>query len=337
MKASTRVIIVAFPGVQTLDAVGPAEVFATASRQLLIQGNATSVSPAYRVILASSDGESARTTCGFKLTTTRLDRLRLSAHDTVLIAGGEEEAIVSALAEIKLIRWIRRAATVAGRIGSVCSGAFLLAHAGVLDGRRAATHWASCERLARFRASVNVDPNAIYVRDGRVWTSAGVTTGIDMALAMVEDDYGRALADKVATRLVLYARRSGFQSQFSDALLAQRDDGDPLGAVLVRARSHLCDLDPSKLAKLAGMSERTLHRRSRDAFGVTPARLVARLRVEHARLLLATTRRTFDSIARECGFGGNERMRRSFEREIGIRPRDVRLLSGAKSTTEVDR
>jgi transcriptional regulator GlxA family with amidase domain len=147
---------------------------------------------------------------------------------------------------------------------------------------------------------------------------------------MVEEDFDRTLADHVATRLVLYARRPGFQSQFTEALLAQKEDGDPFGAILARARSHLRTLDIPHLAKLAGLSERTLHRRSREQFGVTPAKLVTRLRVEHARLLLSTTSRSLKAIADESGFGNGERMRRTFERELGLRPREVRLLFGGR-------
>jgi transcriptional regulator GlxA family with amidase domain len=151
-----------------------------------------------------------------------------------------------------------------------------------------------------------------------------------MALAMVESDHGRALADRVAARLVLYARRPGFQSQFSEALLAQTEAGDPLAAIVARARAQLRDLDVPRLATLAGLSGRTLHRRCQEQLGITPAKLVQRLRVEHARTLLATTVRPLKSIAYESGFSTGEQMRRAFERELGVRPREVRLLFGAR-------
>jgi transcriptional regulator GlxA family with amidase domain len=317
-----RVVLIAFDGAQTLDLAGPAEVFATASRQ----ANA----PLYEVVLASESGGRIRTTCGFELRTRRLDRLRLRARDTVIVSGGEETGVRGATQSTRLIAWVRRAAKSARRIGSVCSGAFVLAAAGLLDGRRAATHWSACDILARWRPAVSVDPEAIFVRDGEVWTSAGVTTGIDMALAMVEADHGRALADRVAARLVLYARRPGFQSQFSEALLAQAEAGDPLAAIVARARAQLGDLDVTRLAALAGLSGRTLHRRCQEHLGITPAKLVQRLRVEHARTLLATTARPLKSIAYESGFSTSERMRRAFERELGVGPREVRLLFGAR-------
>jgi transcriptional regulator GlxA family with amidase domain len=315
-----RVVLVAFPGVQSLDVTGPGEVFATVGRQL--------EEPAYKVVLASRAGGPIRTTCGFDLATKRLAAIRPRPDDTVLVAGGEEAGVRAAIVDAELLRWLRRAARVVRRFGSVCSGAFVLASAGLLDGRRVATHWSSCDALAAYRPSVTVDRNAIFVREGKVWTSAGVTTGIDMALAMVEEDYDRALADRIAARLVLYARRPGFQSQFSEELLAQTQSGDPFGAIVARARTHLRVLDVSRLAKLAGLSARTLHRRCREQLGVTPAKLVTRLRVEHARMLLSTTKRPLKSIAHESGFSTNERMRRAFESELGIRPREVRLFFG---------
>jgi transcriptional regulator GlxA family with amidase domain len=318
-----RILLVAFSGVQTLDVAGPAEVFATAERQ---RGT-----PTYAVILASLAGGTVRTTCGFALETRALEGLRPRPRDTVLVAGGEEVGVRAAVGDTKLVAWIARAARVVRRIGSVCSGAFVLARAGLLDGRRAATHWSSCAQLAAYRPAVDVDRNAIFVRDGHVWTSAGVTTGIDMALAMVEEDFDRSLADRVAARLVLYARRPGFQSQFTEALLAQTQSGDPFGAIVAQARAELRSLDVSRLAKLAGLSGRTLHRRCHDHLGITPAKLVERLRVEHARTLLSTTSRPLKTIAHESGFATSERMGRAFERELGVRPREVRLLFGREA------
>jgi transcriptional regulator GlxA family with amidase domain len=316
-----RVVFVAFPGAQTLDVAGPSEVFASAGRQL---GRT-----AYDVLLASGGGRPIRTTCGFEIRTKRLASIHVRRSDTVLVSGGDESAVRAVVADGPLVSWVARAAKVARRIGSVCSGAFVLAAAGVLDGRRAATHWSACDVLARMRPAVTVDPNAIFVRDGHVWTSAGVTTGIDMALAMVEEDFDRALSDRVAARLVLYARRPGYQSQFSDALLAQTEGGDPLGALVGRARTDLRTLDVVRLAKLAGMSGRTLHRRCREHLGTTPAKLVERLRVEHARNLLLTTAHSIKQVADESGFATSARMKRAFERELGVGPSDLRLLSGA--------
>jgi transcriptional regulator GlxA family with amidase domain len=255
-----------------------------------------------------------------------LGRVRARADDVVIVAGGEQQAVVRAAADGDLIAWIVRAHGVVRRLASVCSGAFVLAAAGVLDGKRATTHWSVCDRLAAFRPQATVDKNAIFVRDGRVWTSAGVTTGIDMSLAMVEEDLGRELADAVAARLVLYLRRPGFQSQFSEALVAQTSSSDPLGPALAWARAHLGDADVEELARHAGLSLRTLHRRCLEHVGTTPARLLDKLRVEHARTLLSTSSLPAKTLAAQCGFGGTARMKRAFERELGMGPRAYRLL-----------
>ncbi len=319
-----RVVVVVFPGVQVLDATGPAEVFANASR--------SAGSGLYDVVLASSKGGLVTTSASFALETVPLASIRPGPTDTVLVAGGDEAPLSAAVGDAALLRWIRAVAR-SVRIGSVCSGAFVLAAAGLLDGLRVATHWSACDRLARFRPTLEVDREAIFVRNGRIWTSAGVTTGIDMALAMVEDDHGRALADRVAARLVLYVRRPGFQSQFSDALVAQTTESDPLAAAITWARAHLGAMDVPRLAKRAGMSSRTLHRRCLALTRATPAKLLERLRVEHARALLAkpsTARRALSQkvLASKSGFGTVARMRRAFERVLGMTPRDVRLLFG---------
>lgn len=313
-----RVIVIAFDGVQTLDLTGPAEVFAAASR--------AAGAPAYRVVAASVGGGQRATTCGIAIATADLRRIAPRAGDLVLVAGGGEVAIRAAVADPALRRWLGRAAAVADRIGSVCSGAFVLAAAGLLDGKRAATHWSAVDRLARAFPAVTVDGNAIFVRDGAVWTSAGVTTGIDMALAMVEADLGRAIADDVAARLVLYVRRPGFQSQFSDALVAQTRDGDSLGPAIAWARGHLAEVDVDHLARRAGLSVRTLHRRCLERLAVTPAKLIDRLRVEHARALLATRAVPAKALAAACGFTSATQMKRAFERQLGLGPRAYQVL-----------
>ena len=212
-------------------------------------------------------------------------------------------------------------------MGSVCDGAFILASAGILDGKRAATHWYSCERLARLYPRVQVDREAIFVRDGRIWTAAGVSTGIDMALAMVEEDHGRRLADTVASHLVLFARRPGFQSQFSEELVAQTLASDPLGPVIAWMRANLrAPLDVATVAHRAGMSVRTLHRTCLDALDLTPAKLVEKLRVEHARSLLTTTRLGTKVVASRSGFGSTPRMTRAFQRALGVTPGAYRLM-----------
>jgi transcriptional regulator GlxA family with amidase domain len=316
-----RVLLLVFDDVQALDAAGPGEVFAAACRD----GR-----PAYRVESASTGGGARRTQSAlFHLRTRDLARVRPRADDTVIVAGGEDAAIRAAMADAALLAWIARAAKVVRRLASVCSGAFVLAQAGVLDGRRATTHWAGCDVLARAFPAVSVDRQAIFVQDGHVWTSAGVTTGIDMALAMVEQDLGRAVADAIAARLVLYVRRPGFQSQWSDALVAQTEAGDPLGAAIAWARAHLADADVDALARRAGLSVRTLHRRCHELLATTPARLLDKLRVEHARALLASTDLPAKTLAQEAGFGTPARMRRALARELGLGIREYRALHGA--------
>jgi transcriptional regulator GlxA family with amidase domain len=315
-----RVIVVAFEDVQTLDVTGPGEVFAAASRA---RGRA-----AYRVELASSGGGLRSTSSAMHIATKDLRGIRPHADDIVIVAGGEETAIRAAIADRLLLKWLTGAARIVRRMASVCSGAFILAAAGLLDGRRAATHWSGCDRLAQLFPRVIVDRNAIYVVDGKLWTSAGVTTGIDMALAMVEQDLGRGLADAVAARLVLHARRLGFQSQFSDALVAQLAMSDPLGPAIAWARAHLREVDVEELARRAALSVRTLHRRCIDRMGTTPAKLVEKLRVEQARTLLTTTNLPAKTLADQCGFGSAARMKRAFERELGMGAREFRMLRG---------
>lgn len=245
----------------------------------------------------------------------------------MLVAGGDDAAIDVAAANRALVRWLQQAAAIVRRIGSVCDGAFILAAAGLLDGKRAATHWSSCDRLARCHPSITVDREAIFVCDGRVWTSAGVATGMDMSLAMIEEDHGPKLADLVAAHLVLGARRPGFRSQFSDELVAQRSASDPLGPVVSWLLANLgAEIDVVTLARQAGMSVRSLHRHCLRSLGVTPAKLIEKLRLEEARTLLATTQLGTKAIAARCGFGRAPRMTRAFERAFGVAPHAYRSL-----------
>ena len=318
-----RIVLIGFEGAQGLDIFGPAEVFAAANRSL---GSAK-----YRVTFASQGGKRVRSTSGIVLLTEPLARVEPRRQDTVLVVGGESRAIRSALANAPLRAWLARAAKTVQRIGSVCSGAFLLAGAGILDGRRATTHWSVCRELGLYRPRVTVDADAIFVQDGHVWTSAGVTTGIDMALAMVEADFGRSIADSVAARLVVYARRPGFQSQFSETLLSQsRADEGLLRALQVARKSPARHLDVGELANAAGMSRRTLHRRCLDELGATPAKVIERLRTEHARLLITTTQLQAKVVADRSGFENPARMAHAFQRTLGISPSAYRALFARK-------
>jgi transcriptional regulator GlxA family with amidase domain len=319
LPMAERVLLIGFDGAEGLDIFGPAEVFAGACRRL--------DAPVYDVIVTAVGGGSIEVTSGALVAARELAAVRPRADDTVLVVGGADRAVEAAASSVALMRWLSRAARVARRIGSICDGAFIVARAGILDGRRAATHWSSCDRLARQYPQIEVDREAIFVRDGRVWTSAGVTTGIDMALAMVEEDHGRAVADTVAAHLVLYARRPGFQSQFSEVLVAQTSASDPLGPIVAWLRANLrAPLDVEKLARRAGMSVRSLHRHCVQELDTTPAKLVEKLRVEQARTLLATTQLGTKTIAMRCGFGSAPRMARAFERALGIVPRAYRTM-----------
>jgi transcriptional regulator GlxA family with amidase domain len=314
-----RILLVGYDGADGLDLFGPAEVFASAGLRL--------GAPAYDVRVAAVGGGTIALTSGTSVTARELATLRPRATDTVLVAGGADRAIAAAAADATLMQWLGRAARIVRRIGSVCDGAFIVASAGILNGRRAATHWSSCDRLARLHPTIEVDREAIFVRDGRVWTAAGVSTGIDMALAMVEEDHGRKLADAVAAHLVLYARRPGFQSQFSEALVAQTSASDPLGPVIAWLRANLrAPLDVTRMARKAGMSVRSLHRHCLEALDTTPAKLIEKLRVEQARTLLTTTQLGTKAIAVRSGFGSAPRMARAFERALGVAPRSYRLM-----------
>jgi transcriptional regulator GlxA family with amidase domain len=312
-----RVVMVVFEGVQTLDMTGPAEVFANAR---------SGETHHYQVEFAAIGGGELRTSSALRIRCRDLSRLRPQPTDIVVVAGADAPAIVNALADEKLRGWLQRAAKVVWRMTSVCSGAFILAAAGLLDGKRTATHWRGCEQLARMFPNIQVDPNAIYVDAGRIWTSAGVTTGIDMALALVERDVGREVADHLAAELVLYMRRPGFQAQFSEALVAQSAAPDALGPAIAWARTNLARVDIESLAHRAGLSLRTLHRRCAQDLKTTPAKLLDKLRVEYARTLLAAAPRSAKQLAVECGFGNSTRMKRAFERELGLGPREYQLL-----------
>ncbi len=318
--AGERIVIVAFDGAQSLDITGPTEVFAHAARE--------PGAPRYQVVVAARGVRQVRTSSGLILSVAPLERVRCGRGDTVLVSGGSESGVRAAVGDARLLAWLARQAGRTRRIGSVCSGAFVLAAAGVLDGRTVATHWSAVDRLAALRPALRVDGDAIFVRDGRVWTSAGITTGIDMSLAMVEEDCGRRVADRVGAQLVLHARRPGFQSQFSELLAAQARRDDPLSTVLGWASQHLATLDVEALARQAAVSVRTLHRLCARALRTTPAKLIKRLRSDHARVLLATTDLALKEVSARCGFRDGAQLTRSFTRCFGVSPRAYRLLQG---------
>jgi transcriptional regulator GlxA family with amidase domain len=318
-----RVIdVLTYPAVQLLDVTGPVQVFASANDLVARAGGARP----YVLRVVAQGGEGVTASAGVALAAGPLTEPG-EALDTLLVAGGE--GAEAAAENPVLVEWVRERATQARRVASVCTGAFLLAAAGVLDGRRAATHWMYCAKLAQRFPAVHVEPDPIFVCDGSVWTSAGVTAGIDLALALVEEDLGRSVALAVARYLVVFLKRPGGQAQFSAALALQAAD-DKFGALHDWINKHLAsDLSLSVLADQAGMSERSFGRHYAEATGQTPARAIERLRVEAARRLLSDSRLPVKRIAQRCGFGSEETMRRSFHRLIDITPQDYRARFGS--------
>lgn len=319
--ALRRVAMLAFPDAQILDVTGPLEVFARTARWLQDAGLAPE--PVYSVELVARRRGALPTSSGLALVATRaLDELR-PPIDTLLVAGGI--GVREALADRALLAWLRRMAPRARRLASVCTGAFLLAEAGLLDGRRATTHWSACTLLARRYPKVRVDPEPIFVRDGTVWTSAGVTAGMDLALALVEQDHGRATALAVARELVLFLKRPGGQSQFSAQLAAQAAEREPLRELQAWIADHLDqDLSVASLARRAGMSPRNFARVFAQEVGVTPARFVERARIEAARRRLEESGAGVEAVAAQCGFGSAEGLRRAFLRTLRVSPAQYR-------------
>jgi transcriptional regulator GlxA family with amidase domain len=308
-----RIVIVAFPGVQTLDVTGPAEVLRAATRLR---------PPGYEIVVAAPEVGPLRTS-----TVTMVPDQPLSSCtepiDTLIVAGGTGTR--EAEHDEALISWLRYAAGRTRRVTSVCTGAFLLARAGLLDGRSATTHWASCAHLAERYPAVAVEPDPIFVRDGNVATSAGVTAGMDLALALVEEDLGRDVALEAARWLVLFLKRPGGQAQFSAQLAAQTADRAPLRELQAWIPDHLDqDLSVPALARRAGMSDRNFARAFRRETGVTPAAYVEAARVESARIALESGDLPVESVALQAGFGTVETLRRAFRRRVGVSPVDYR-------------
>ena len=316
MAGPHRVFILAYEGCQLLDVTGPAAVFGAAN-----EGRAR---PVYDVRIVSPDGGAVVTNSGVALASRRIG----GQPDTLLVAGGSR-GLRAAMAREDVRRWLCQAAPKAKRYGSVCTGAFVLAAAGLLDGKRVATHWASCERLAAGFPALDVDADSLYVVDGKVWTSAGVTTGIDMALALVEADLGAAIANLIARHFVLYARRPGYQSQFSPLLQAQTAAEAPFADLIDWMQDNLDKpLDVPALARRAGLSERSFYRKFTDATAKTPAHFVESLRLDAARTLLAKGL-PLKTIAGKVGLGSSARLGQAFERRFGMAPSLFREMHGA--------
>ena len=309
------IVVVAFDGVQALDVVGPVEVFTRGGE---LAGDR------YAVEVVGPSAGTVTTSSGMAWTVARSLGSVRGPVDTIVVAGGDGTA--AAMADRSLVTAIGRVGRRARRVTSVCTGAFLLAEAGFLSGRRATTHWDACATLARRYPDIEVDPEPIFVRDGHVATSASVTAGMDLALALVEEDHGREVALATARRLVMYVQRPGGQAQFSAPLRAQAATGrEPLRNVQRWVVAHPgADCSIEALAARAAMSPRHFARTFTREVGSTPGRWVEEVRVEAARLLLETTDRTVDAVASATGFGTAETLRRAFVRRLHVAPTDYR-------------
>jgi len=321
MATPHAILMLAFPNAQLLDIAGPLQMFAGANDVLARE--------AYRFDIAAPQAGPFVTSSGVRLVAdlslAQLTRRRLTRTQTLIVVGGER-GVRHELARGAITRAVANAVGRVPRIASVCSGAFFLAAAGALDGRRAATHWRAVDALKRFRAAVTVDGDAIHIEDRGVWTSAGVTAGMDLALAMIEADHGRVVALAIARRHVIFRIRPGGQSQFSAELAAQAATGNAKLRKLTEKilETPARDWCTDNLAAEAGVSQRSLSRLFRASLDVSPADFVERVRVDLARRRLLDTTDSIDQIAGRCGFGSLRRMDRAFARTISVSPSEFR-------------
>lgn len=315
----TRLVtMVAYEGAEVLDITGPLDVFALANEIHRENGGTELL---YRIEIAAKDKDDVIvTSSGIRLLADKA-WWDCFGMDTLLVPGGP----VAEHAPEELVDWLRLTAPIVRRVGSICTGAFMLARAGLLDGRRATTHWSRTEQLRRFYPQIDVDDDAIHTRNGSIYTSAGITAGIDLALALVEEDHGRRLALNVARMMVLYFKRPGGQSQFSTSLLAQFREGGSLAPTLQWIQdNYRRSLDNETLAAHAAMSLRNFARIFKREVGTTPAQFIERIRLEAAVKLLEETNQSMETVARECGFQSGEHFRLTFARRFGITPGQYR-------------
>nr|WP_298895045.1 helix-turn-helix domain-containing protein [uncultured Altererythrobacter sp.] len=322
MTASRRIIFVSYDMAELLDLSGPAAVFSTAT-----QLNPTA---AYECIVASNSGGSILHSCGLGLETHRLSQIQFKPNDTVLVIGATRAPLLRAMADPELQNSLQRASSFCERYGSICTGSFLLASAGLINGKRVATHWAARSQLQyAFKQSI-IEEDALYVNDGRLWTSAGVTTGIDMALAILEADHGTALRSKVAKQLVVYAHRPGSQSQFSEVLSAQTRVDEHYAGLVDWLVSRLDE--PTKvehMAAFAGMSVRNFHRRFKTQFGLPPGKFLEQLRLDRAKELIESGE-AITMAGSRVGFHSPSSFRTSFKERFGVTPSHHRKMQGVK-------
>lgn len=323
------IAIMIHEGVQALDVVGPLDVFAEANGFVAVRNG-------YDISVVSSDIRPLRASSGLSMTADMDLHSAAKVFHTVLVAGGP--ALPDLAPDAATVDWLRDWGTRAERYGSVCTGAFVLGHAGLLNGKSVTTHWQNAPKLAKLFPEAMVDHDRIYLRDGRLVTSAGVTAGIDLALALVAEDHGASIALACARRLVVVAQRQGGQSQFSPNLLPQSPAGSPLARVQGYVQEHLSEaLSVDRLAEIAGTSSRSLARLFTSELDVTPHEFVESVRIDQARNRLEGTGLALKVIAYECGFGSAEQMRVVFQRRLGVSPAAYRASFGnalAKSSVE---
>lgn len=328
--AGRRVVIVVYPGVTLLDAAGPAQVFSSANEAPEARTGSPPRTPRYRVGLASLDGGAIETDTGITLGSVPLRQASAQPIDTLIIAGGV--GVFDALGVQDLVRWIAARQGSSRRVATTCMGAFLAAEAGLLTGQTVTTHWRRIDELQSRYPELRVQCDPLFIRNGRVWSSAGVTAGIDLALAMVEEDHGHAVAMQVARSLVVFLKRPGGQSQFSNVLAAQKDDGwGTFSDLHAWIADHLqTNLTIDRLAERAGMSARTFARAYKERTGLTPAKSVERIRVDAAKRLLEQTGLTLAAVAARTGLVDEQRLRRAFLRQAGVSPHEYRRTFGRR-------
>lgn len=322
VRRGRRIGIFVYDGMVGLDAVGPADVFGLANF-LSCQEDPTAPLN-YDVCLVGWRKGPIRTSTGFRITADLSLREANSAVDTLVIPGVDELRGLDAILAVPGVNtWLRRSARQSRRVASICTGAMILAKLGLLNGRRATTHWAHCENLRANFPAVHVDPDSLWIKDGKIYTSAGITAGMDLALALVEEDLGRRFALELARLLVMFLKRPGGQSQFSSELTSQLASPDRLEDLVDWIRDHLNrPLAIEDLARRSNMSARNFQRVFTRQCGMPPAKFIERLRVERARLIIEDTGLSMAEIARKSGFDSEQRMRRAFKRVLGINPVD---------------
>jgi len=308
-----RAVMFVYDGVQVLDVAGTAQALTTANEE--------GAEPQYDLRVCALAAGSVTTASGFAVMAEPLPCR--GSVDTTFIPGGPgvHHLRLNPNAISALLRLCRRAR----RICAICTGAFVLAETGMLDNRTAVTHWRSCARFAREFPKIDVDPEPLFIRDGRIWTTAGVTAGIDLTLSLIEDDHGAALASRVARRLVVYMKRPGGQRQYSEPMALQEATAEPYKELLQSIASRpTAPWTVDDMAALAGQASRSFHRKFVAASGVTPADAVERIRCELARALLQTTQLKLAQIASKTGFGSESAFRRALQRQFGVTARDLR-------------